>query len=158
MLSLRRKFDPITAVLKDLHWLPVEQSIECNIKCGCSPIKLFVAKPLHTSPSCCLYIHQTGDYDQRPKFVLQLQDGVWKGLADALRILLNRFRTLYLHLFNVPLPLTHSKAAWRLTCLTWHILNPLTLILYIVKYTVCDNLVFSTYKFFKHSDLSPFWI
>ena len=44
-------------VLKDPHWLPVEQRIEY--------IKLFVTKPLHTSPRCCLYIHQTGDCDQR---------------------------------------------------------------------------------------------
>ena len=31
MLSLRRKFDHITPVLKDLHWLPVEQRIECKV-------------------------------------------------------------------------------------------------------------------------------
>ena len=31
MLSLRRKFDHITAVLKDLHWLPVEQRIEYKV-------------------------------------------------------------------------------------------------------------------------------
>ena len=31
MLSLRRKFDHITPVLKDLHWLPVEQRIEYKV-------------------------------------------------------------------------------------------------------------------------------
>ena len=31
MLSLRRKFDHITPVLKDLHWLPVEQRIEFKV-------------------------------------------------------------------------------------------------------------------------------
>ena len=31
MLSLRRKFDHITPVLKDLHWLPVEQRVEYKV-------------------------------------------------------------------------------------------------------------------------------
>ena len=31
MLSLRRKFDHITPILKDLHWLPVEQRIEYKV-------------------------------------------------------------------------------------------------------------------------------
>ena len=31
MLSLRRKFDHMPPVLKDLHWLPVEQIIEYKV-------------------------------------------------------------------------------------------------------------------------------
>ena len=49
MLSLCRKFDHISPVLKDPHWLPVEQRIE--LKCCCSLIKLCVVKPRHISPS-----------------------------------------------------------------------------------------------------------
>ena len=32
MLSLHHKFDHITPVLKDIHWLPVEQRIEYNVR------------------------------------------------------------------------------------------------------------------------------
>ena len=52
MLSLRHKFDHITPVLKDLHWLPVEQRIEYKVL-------LLTYKALHgKAPGCCLYSNQ----------------------------------------------------------------------------------------------------
>ena len=116
MLSLRRKFDHINPVLKDLHWLSVEQRIEYKAM-------LLTYKALHgKAPACisqfCLGIIQPGPSDQRTKISSEYQDAVWKGLVDpALRMPLRPVGTLSLHLLNVPLPLIPSRAAWRLTYL-----------------------------------------
>ena len=121
VLSLCRKFDHITPVAKAQHWLPVEQRIEYKMLLPTN--KAFHGKALHTSPSCCLYIHQTGDCHQRPKIFSQFLGAGWKGLADAVRVLLHRSGIFYLHLLKVPLLSTLSRAAWIPTCLTWHILQ-----------------------------------
>ena len=77
MLSLRRESDHITSVLKDLNWLPVEQRIKYKVLLPL--INLF----MHTSPSRCLCIHQTGDCDQRPR-IFKMQFGrVWQTLFCA---------------------------------------------------------------------------
>ena len=120
MLSLRRKFDHITPVLKDLHWLPVEQRIEYKVLL--LTFKALHGKARHISPSCCLCILQPGPCDQRTKISSECQDVVWKGLVDAaLRMPLHPFETLSLHQLNVPLPLIPSKPAWRFIYLTWRI-------------------------------------
>ena len=120
MLSLRRKFDHITPVLKDLHWLPVEQRIEYKVLL--LTYKALHGKARHISPSCCLCTLPPGPCDQRTKISSECQDAVWKGLVDAaLRMLLHPFGTLSLHLLNVPLPLIPSRAVWRLIYLMWRI-------------------------------------
>ena len=153
MLSLCHKFDHITPVLKDLHWLPVEQIIEYTYKA------LHGKAPAYTiSPSCCLCILQPGPCDQRPKISPEYQDAVWKGLVDAaLCMPLHSFGTLSLHLLNVRLPLMPSRAVWRLIYSMWHIRRSLTLILY--KYIVCDSFsVFYLQALLStHSDFSPFF-
>ena len=89
-------------------------SKESNTRCCSSLIKLCMVKPLHISPSCCLCILQPGPCNQRTKISSECQDAVWKGLVDAaLRMPLHPFGTLYLHLLNVLLPLTPSRAAWK---------------------------------------------
>ena len=80
MLSLRRIFDHITPVLKDLHWPPSQQRTAYKV------LPLTYNALQSKAPaylSCCLYIHQTGDCDQRPEFFSQFKDAVWEGLADA---------------------------------------------------------------------------
>ena len=72
-----------------------------DTKCCCSLIKFSIVNPLHISPSCCLCIHQTGPCDQKPKICSEIQDAVWKGLANAaLSMLLHFFGTLSLHLLT----------------------------------------------------------
>ena len=102
-----------------------------------------MVKPRHISPSCCLCILQPGPCDQRTNISSECQDAVWKGLVDAaLRMRLHPFGTLYLHLLNVPLPLTPSRAAWRLICLMWRI--PRSTESYIV-WVYCLWLIFSVF-------------
>ena len=146
MLSLRRKVDHITPVLKDLHWLPVEQRIEYKVL-------LLIYKALHGKAPA--YISQllslytpTRPLRSENKNLQECQDAVWKGLVDAaLRMPLHPFGTLSLHLLNVPLPLIPSRAAWRLIYLMWRI--PRSTESYIVwVYCLWLFLVFSTYKRF----------
>ena len=142
MLSLRRKFDHITPVLKDLHLL----SKELNTRFCSSLIKVCMVKPRHISPSCWLCILQPGPCNQRTKISLGCQDAVWRGLVDAaLRMPLHPFGTLPLHLLNTPLPLTPSRAAWSHIYLMWRI--PRSAESYIVwVYCLWLFLVCSTYK------------
>ena len=108
MLSLRRKFDHITPVLKDLHWLPVEQRIEYKVLL--LTYKAVHGKTLHISPSCILCILQPGPCDQRAKISSEYRDAVWK-VDAALRMPFHPFGTLSLHLLSVPLTLIPSRAA-----------------------------------------------
>ena len=116
MLSFRRKFDHIIPVLKVKHWLPVEQRIEYKVLL-LTYKALYGKAPTYISQLLSLYA------PSRP-LRSEYQDAVWKGLVDAaLHMPLHSFGTLSLHLLNLPLPLIPSRAAWRLTCLMWHILR-----------------------------------
>ena len=119
MLSLRRKFDHIPPVLKDLHWLPVEQRIEYKVL-------LLTYKALHGKAPA--YISQllslytpTRPLRSENKNLLRVPRCRLEGLVDAaLRMPLHPY-TVNLHLLNVPLPLIPSRAAWRLIHLMWRI-------------------------------------
>ena len=91
MWSLRGKLDQITPVLKDLHWLPVEQRIEYKVLLLTD--KVCMVKPLHISPSCCLCRHRA---DPLRSISSEHQDTAWKCLVDAA---------------NGPLSLIPSRAA-----------------------------------------------
>ena len=126
-----------------------------NIKYCCPPIKLFMAKPLHTSLSCCLYIHQTGDCHQTPNIFSQFKDAGWKGLADAvLRMPLHRFGTLYLASVKRASSIDAFKSSRRPVCLTWHIFQSIDLF--------CTSILFVNLKCFLltsafwYGDFSPF--
>ena len=66
MLSLRRKIDHITPVLRDLLWPPVEQRIEYKV------LLLTYKAPAYLSELLSLYIHQTGDCSLEAKDLLTL--------------------------------------------------------------------------------------
>ena len=120
MLSLRRKFDHITPVLKDLHWLPVEQRIEHKVL-QLTYEALHGKAPAYISQLLSLY-NLTRPCHQRKKISSENQVAVWKGLVDAaLCMPLHPFGTLSLHLLNVPLPLILSRAVWKHTYLMWRI-------------------------------------
>ena len=130
MLSLRRKFDHITPVLKDLHWLPVEQRIEYKVL-------LLTYKALHGKAPA--YISQLLSL-YTPTRPLRSQN------KNLLKVP-HPFGTLSLHLLNVPLPLIPSRAARRLIYLMWRI--PRSTESYIVwVYCLWLFLFFSTYKRF----------
>ena len=131
MLSLRRQFDHITQVLKYLHWLPVEQRIEYKVL-------LFTNKTLHGKAPA--YISQflslytpTRPLRSENKNLLRVQRCHLQGFGRRSFA----YGAPSLHLLNVPLPLIPSRAAWRLTCLMWHI--PGSTDCYIVWVYCCDS-------------------
>ena len=144
----------LTDALHIVNWMHVKQfewianQYKSNTRCYSSFIKLCMVKPRHISPSCCLCILQPGPCDQRTKISSECQDAVWEGLVDAaLRMPLQPFGTISLHLLNVPLPLIPPRAAWRFIYLMRRI--PRSNEPYIVwVYCLWLFLVFSSYKRF----------
>ena len=145
MLSLRRKFDHITPVLKDLHWLPVEQRIEYKVLL--LTYKALHGKARHISPSCCLCILQPGPCDQRTKILLRVPRCCLKGFGRRC------FAYAAPSLWN-PLPAPVKRASSIDTFKTslkiylmWRI--PRSIESYIAwVYRVWPFLVFSTFKSF----------
>ena len=135
-------FYHITPVLKDLHWLPVEQKLEYKVL-------LLTYKTLHgkapeyISQLLSLYTPTRPLRSEKKKIPQSAKMPFGNVLVDAaLRMPLHPFGTLYLHLLNVPLSLIPSIAAWRLIYLIWRI--PRSTESYIV-WVYCLWLVFSLF-------------
>ena len=118
IVSLRRKYDHITPVLKDLHWLPVEYRI--NYK-----ILLLAYKAQHgMAPPYCRPKNLGGLCDLRVNISWRHLVIAWKVLASViLRMppLLSGTRSPSPS--SVPSPLTFSTAIRRHICLISHIHN-----------------------------------
>ena len=121
IVSLRRKYDHITPVLKDLHWLPVEYRINYKIRLLAYKAQHGMAPP-HLSSLLSPYIPGRSLRSEgkhlltTPRYRLE---GFGKRcFAHAASSFWN---TLPISIKCVPSPLTFSRAIWRHICLISHI-------------------------------------
>ena len=122
IVSLRRKYDHITPVVKDQHWLSVEQRINYIICCW--PTRLNMAWPHLTCHHYCRPTNLGGLWDPRVNISWRHLVIAWKVFASvASRMLPIPFGTRSPSPSSVPSPLTLSRVVWRYISLMLHIHN-----------------------------------
>ena len=115
IVSLRRKYDHITPVLKNLHWLPVEHRIITRFCCW--PTRLNNAWLHRTCHHYCRPTNLGGLYDLRVNISWQHLI-IWKVLASiVLRMTPLPFGTHSPFPSSVSSPLTLSRAVLKHICL-----------------------------------------
>ena len=154
MFSLRRKFDHIIPVLKDQHWLPVEQRIEYKVLLLAYKT-LYGKAPAYISQLLSRYTPTRSLRSENKNFLrvprCRLEGFGIRCFAYAAPSLV----TPSLHLLNVPLPMIPSRAAWRLTYLMWRIhrtTESYIVWVYCLSLFQCSFLLTSA---FEQGDFSP---
>ena len=135
IVSLWRKYDPITPILKRLHWLPIEQRINHKILSLAYKARRAIAPPYLSS----LLSTYTARKPLRSEGKHLLTTPRRKVLASvSLCILPLPSGTRFLSPSIVLSPLTLSRAVWTHICLIWHSIMPLDILAYYVRFVTCQ--------------------